>query len=212
MSFLFDCFAVLQPAECPWGENWGNLVLLREKPQSAEVVQLPGATGKRFFFGSAANENRCMVHVVLADGTVFACTHLEDRDANLRQTQAEQITARLQEDREKSEQRTVFVGDLNEIHKPAYSEHELRVLRTFNYSGFPLPTASLSYLAEQGTGTLLTGDVKHASAFNKNLCHWLVSEPAGAAEGEGEVHPFYSPIGDHTLTFFVAQSATAEAK
>jgi hypothetical protein len=97
------------------------------------------------------------------------------------------------------------VGDLNEIHPPAYSETERRVLQTFNYQGLPLPTAALQHLQENRVGTVLTRHLKHESVFNKNVCHWLVAETnaAGNAPPTGTVLPFYSTVGDHTMTILI---------
>mmetsp|Transcript_29204 Transcript_29204/g.92268 ORF Transcript_29204/g.92268 Transcript_29204/m.92268 type:complete len:290 (-) Transcript_29204:16-885(-) len=207
-SFWLDLFQGLgfthavfgNPSACPWGGNWGNLVLLKERPASATVLQLPGAQDKRFFFGSSADENRTLVEVELQDGTVFFATHLEDRDASLRRAQVKRIAERVNVVKASAET-VILVGDLNEVYLPAYSEHERRVLETFNYNAAPLPHEALQYLTDSAFdgAAPATRGLKHESVFNKNVCHWLLRGGAATATAV----PFYTDIGDHTLTVLV---------
>jgi len=190
------------PRECPWGGNWGNLVLLKERPVSAAVHQLQAARDKTFFFGSKADENRTLVEVRLRDGTAFFSTHLEDRDADLRRAQVEQITESVNAAKTRATN-VILVGDLNEVYLPAYTPHEKDVLETFNYDSAPLPHEALQHLLDHAFdgAAPATSHLKHESIFNKNVCHWLVLR--AQARFKARAVPLYTNVGDHTLTVLV---------
>ena len=208
LGYKFAVFG--NPTDCPWGENWGNLILLKERPTNAYVEQLQSVKDKSHFFTKdygKADENRCAVVIELDDGTVFISTHLEDKNQAVRMEQTLQILALINDERWAG-RRVVLVGDLNEIWLDAYGEVAQRVLQSVNFGAAPLPTEALRSLVENVANPsrcaeLLTKDVRHESVFCKNVCHWIVFDPTEANETRRQLKVYMvhsRGCGDHSLS------------
>lgn len=124
LGYRFLIFA--NPAVCPWGANWGNVMALKSRPSQFEVVELGSATGKKGF-GGCYDESRCAIGAQIDDGTFLFTTHLENADKRARCAQAAAAAAFIKRFAGGAPRKTL-VGDINSLHLASYSESQLKTL------------------------------------------------------------------------------------
>jgi len=125
MGYRYLIFA--NPATCPWGANWGNVMVMKSRPTQTEVRELGTAEGKRGF-GTTYNESRNAIGAKLNDGTCLFTTHLENSDKAARCAQAQELATFVQDFAGEGAQKTL-VGDINSLHLPSYTKEQQQTLK-----------------------------------------------------------------------------------
>ena len=167
MGYKYAIFG--NPTHCPYGTNWGNIVLMKNQPDFAAVYQLD-AIKQHPESGWNCGESRCLVHIVIDKRNYFS-THLEDSIVEIRGRQLGQIMQIM--DRLKIVNK-LLVGDLNCINQYSYSESELQILTKFN-RGEKLPVVDIIALITYfGINPINTGQ-KYECLFGKCVTHCIAN-------------------------------------
>ena len=160
------------PTQCPWGENWGNCIITKDKPLEAYVLQMD-SYGKEIF---DAPESRSMVAIKINEKTPeYICsTQLNDRDdklnKNVRLNQAKEIIEFI---KKMKWENITLVGDLNSINKKSYTTLELKILQLLNINQNPIPTATIDLFNKSNIAGKLpinTGQ-KYECIYQKCVTH-----------------------------------------
>ena len=167
MGYRYAIFG--NPTHCPYGTNWGNIVLMKNKPDFAAVYQLD-AIKQHPESGWNCGESRCLVHIVIGDKNYFS-THLEDSIVEIRGQQLGQIMLIM--DRLKIVNK-LLVGDLNCINQYSYSESELQILTKFN-RGDKLPVVDIIALITYFGINLINTGQKYECLFGKCVTHCIAN-------------------------------------
>ena len=155
------------PSECPWGENWGNCIITKMKPDDAYVLQMK-SYGKKSF---NEPESRCLVSIKIGD-ELICTTHLENRIAESRQKQTKEIINFLKKQK-KNFKKITLVADLNAVNKESYTKEELKILKLLNFGQIPVPSDSVDIINNSGligSKPINTGQ-KYESLFQKCVSH-----------------------------------------
>ena len=139
----YNYIVFANPAECPWGENWGNCIITKNKPLDAQVLQM-GSYGKEIF-GAPESRNMIIIKINEKNPEYICTTQLNDRDdianKNTRLKQAKEIITFLKKIKSKN---ITLVGDLNSVNKKSYTESELYILKLLNLNQNPIPVATIN--------------------------------------------------------------------
>ena len=154
------------PTFCPWGENWGNCIIMKEKPEETYILQM-GHYGKK---GFGKFESRNMI-VIKTNNQYIATTHLDNNNSKARSNQTKEIIDFLK--KHKIKENLTLVGDLNAINKNSYTKKELTILKQRNINQEDLPFDAVELLNESkilGSKPINTGQ-KYRSIFQKCVTH-----------------------------------------
>jgi hypothetical protein len=139
----YNYIVFANPTECPWGENWGNCIITKDKPLDAQVLQM-GSYGKEIF-GAPESRSLIMIKINEQNPEYICSTQLNDRDdisnKNTRLNQAKEIITFLKKIKSKN---ITLVGDLNSANKASYTESEFKILKLLNLNQNPIPTATIN--------------------------------------------------------------------
>lgn len=216
------------PLFCPYGSNWGNVILANNRstivsvsvlhlfPHADETTVLDelealneslnrskmtpslSTKAKKALEGIRVHderemqgrclESRCAVVVEQEDAIVCA-THLEDADDSVRREQARILEAGLRPFQKKGKP-IALIGDMNSLHKEAYTKEEWKRLTILSGSELPLLPSSLTK-----SFSLCNGFLKHESLLCKNVCHSFIHPREVAVFADC----VYTPAGDHSV-------------
>lgn len=168
------------PAQCPFGSNWGNVILSKRPVVAARSVHLP-SHGKTSF---GAKESRCAVWVDLGVRATHAdreapdsvmSTHLDDLNdtRDIRAKQTRKLVQSLRR-RPAAIPRLTLCGDLNSLHQPSYSKREWETLeRLAHPPGSALRTDAVQLLSASGVFAAARplNNNKFESLFQKCVTH-----------------------------------------
>lgn len=156
------------PTECPWGENWGNCIITKTKPEKIYILQMK-SYGKITF---NVPESRSMVGIKIDNEYIFS-THLDNvPNSDSRKKQTLEIIDFLNKLKFKKAEITL-VGDLNAINKYSYNKEELSILKLLNQNQENLPFDAVELLNNSklfGNHPINTGQ-KYESMFQKCVSH-----------------------------------------
>ena len=150
------------PYECPWGENWGNCIITKEKPLDAYVLQM-GSYGKIAF---EKPESRSAVAIKI--NNEFICsTHLDNSLDKCRIKQSKELIKFI-----KKLKNVTLLGDLNSLNSKSYTKEELKILQLLNINSKKVPTDAVELINKSGifVKPLNTGQ-KYESLFQKCVTH-----------------------------------------
>lgn len=126
------------PTECPWGENWGNCIITKERPDSVDVLQMK-PYGKSMF-GSLDSRNM----IVIKKNNEYICTtHLDNNRIMSRVGQTKEIINYIKKLKLKKQETITLTGDFNSINRETYSPEELKILKEINLDKEKLPFDSI---------------------------------------------------------------------
>ena len=152
------------PEHCPWGSNWGNVMIMKTKPTEWAIHHLPVAQEKRGF-GTVYKEGRCAISAK-SNGVWVTSTHLENADEEVRVGQATDLMAKLAEQPPGG----TLVGDMNTVNPQSYTPDEQRMMLDAWYPKRSyLPTKAYDTLSG-GKAALNTGQ-KFESLYQKCVTH-----------------------------------------
>lgn len=170
------------PADCPWGANWGNCMLTKERPRETKILHLP-SYGKTVFQGIP--ESRCALLAVVPNGLPFCTVHLDnsaEREAFYRAKQTECLVRNLK--RQKLERGLTLCGDLNALDTASYDAEEVTILETLRAAtGQPVPTDAVKILNDSTLfrhGRSINRGQKCDSLFQQCVTHAYSNEYAHA--------------------------------
>eukprot|EP00937_MAST-01D_sp_MAST-1D-sp2_P004139 g4139.t1 len=170
LGYRFMIFG--NPATCPWGANWGNLMVMKSRPSRFEVAELPPASGKRGF-GGAYDESRCAIGAEI-DGAFVFTTHLENASKEARCAQARAVGAFMASFAGDGGSRTL-VGDINSLHTASYSASQLQTMAGAWYppiSGVDeLPREACDILSAACGGPPINAGQTYESLYQKCVSH-----------------------------------------
>ena len=161
----YNYIVFANPSECPWGENWGNCIITKMKPDEALVLQM-GSYGKLSF---DAPESRSMVCVKM--GNEYICsTHLDNSSEKARTEQARESVCFI---KDKKMRDVTLVGDINAINPKSYSAMELKILRLLNIDKKPLPHDAIEIFNKSTVlgGLPINTGQKYESLYQKCVTH-----------------------------------------
>ena len=165
-GFKYILFA--NPTECPWGENWGNCIILKNKPDLVDVLQMK-SYGKTAF---GVEESRNMV-ICKINNEYICTTHLDNNNSKSRINQTKEIIKYIKNLKLKRNEYITLVGDLNAINKKTYTIRELKILELFNLNKLKIPTDSVDLLNNSkllNNKPINTGQ-KYESLYQKCVTH-----------------------------------------
>tara|TARA_Y200000002_G_scaffold338556_1_gene307991 strand:+ start:1106 stop:2152 length:1047 start_codon:yes stop_codon:yes gene_type:complete len=154
------------PKYCPWGNNWGNCIITKKKPEYAFVLQM-GHYGKKEF---GKFESRNMI-IVKINNQYIGTTHLDNNNSKARSNQAKEIIDFF--NKNKIYENITLVGDLNAINKKSYNQRELNLLKKRNINQEELPYDAVDIINKSnlfGPKPINTGQ-KYESLFQKCVTH-----------------------------------------
>lgn len=175
------------PTRCPYGKNWGNCIITKEKPGLAKIIHMTSFKkhdGSNKFVEKNDIESRCLIHITIS-GHDILCTHLEDKDDKVRAEQTKEIFCYINtnillktddlpntDDLPKTKKITL-VGDLNAINRQSYNTREIQLLTKLNEGEKPLPFKTIDLLNELniGLGIPLNTNQKYESLYQKCVSH-----------------------------------------
>jgi hypothetical protein len=179
MGYLYIIFG--NPINCPYGINWGNCIITKQEPTSAKILQMQPKTyndDKFFAADKDEKESRCMIHIVMTkEGKEhnILCTHLEDKEVDIRVTQTSEIENYIRSNSlNSSDTIKTLVGDLNAIYRGSYNETEIMLLNKLNRlnGGGDIPCDAVDTLNTLlGEALLINQGQKYESLFQKCVSH-----------------------------------------
>lgn len=156
------------PTECPYGENWGNCMILKKKPDFIDVLQMKSYNKMAF----GVLESRNMV-VCKINNEYICTTHLDNNNNTSRINQTKEIIKYIKNLKVKKTEKITLVGDLNAINKKSYSKKELDILELLNNNKSKIPTDSVDLLNNSkliNKQPINTGQ-KYESLYQKCVTH-----------------------------------------
>ena len=165
-GFKYILFAT--PTNCPWGENWGNCIILKNKPDFVDVLQMK-SYGKTVF---NVEESRNMI-ICKINNEYICTTHLDNNNNNSRINQTKEIIKYIKNLNIKKNEYITLLGDLNAINKKSYNKDELKILKLLNFNKDKVPTDAVDLLNSSkliGTKPINTGQ-KYESLYQKCVTH-----------------------------------------
>jgi len=182
MGYLYIIFG--NPINCPYGINWGNCIITKQRPKSAIILQMqPKTYNDDEFFAADKDEteSRCMIHIVMTkegkEGIEhnILCTHLEDKEVDIRVIQTGEIEKYIRSNNlESSDKIKTLVGDLNAIYRGSYNATEIRLLNKLNRlnRGGDIPSDAVDTLNTLlGEALLINKGQQYESVFQKCVSH-----------------------------------------
>jgi hypothetical protein len=150
------------PYECPWGENWGNCIITKEKPLDAYVLQM-GSYGKESF-----DEPESRSAVAIKMNNEFICsTHLENNNDKCRIKQAKELIKFIKKFRN-----VTLVGDLNSVNLKSYTKEELKILELLNVKSKKVPNEVINIINKSNIfGKPINSGQKYESLYQKCVTH-----------------------------------------
>lgn len=156
------------PTECPWGENWGNCIITKERPDSVDVLQMK-PYGKSMF-GSLESRNM----IVIKKNNEYICTtHLDNNRIMSRVGQTKEIINYIKKLKLKKQENITLTGDFNSINRETYTSEELKILKEINLDKEKLPFDSIDLFNKSklmGKRPINTGQ-KYESLYQKCVSH-----------------------------------------
>jgi hypothetical protein len=169
------------PINCPYGINWGNCIITKQEPTSAKILQMQPKIYNddvSFQANNGETESRCMIHIVMTkEGKEhnILCTHLEDKQSDIRVKQTSEIEQYIHSNSlDSSDTIKTLVGDLNAIYKGSYNATELQLLNKLNRLNVEedAPIDAVETLNTLlGTDLLINKGQKYESLFQKCVSH-----------------------------------------
>jgi hypothetical protein len=173
------------PTFCPYGENWGNCIISKKKPESSNIFQME--TKKTHdehsnlyrlnLVEEGTIESRCMVHITMneyGEKHDIICTHLEDSDKDVRGKQVNEIIEYIKN--KQLLEKITLVGDLNALNIESYTASEQMLLKKLNNDYLPteeIVTFNKFFNNESISKgvTIINKGQKYESAFQKCVSH-----------------------------------------
>lgn len=156
------------PTECPWGENWGNCIISKTRPDKVDVLQMK-PYGKSAF-GSL--ESRNMISAKF--GMEYICTtHLDNNNIKARVGQTNEIIRYIKKLKLKKNEHITLTGDFNSVNRLSYTKEELKILREININKEKLPFDAVDMLNKSNlfNGPPINTGQKYESLYQKCVSH-----------------------------------------
>jgi hypothetical protein len=181
MGYRYIIFG--NPINCPYGINWGNCIITKQEPTSAKILQMQHKKtyndDDSFQANMGETESRCMIHIVMTIEGIehnILCTHLEDKQSDIRVKQTSEIEEYIRSNGlgSSSDKIKTLVGDLNAINTGSYNATEIMLLNKLNRlnGGGDIPSDAVETLnSVLGEDLLINKGQQYESLFQKCVSH-----------------------------------------
>lgn len=155
------------PSQCPYGQNWGNCIITKKKPEKGYVLQM-GSYEKKSF---GVPESRSMVGIKLDNEYIFS-THLDvTPNIDAREKQTKEIINFLKINKlSYNKSYITLLGDLNALNSKSYNTEELDILKKLNL-GQVLSFDAVDLLNDYFDNIPINTGQKYECLFQKCVSH-----------------------------------------